>query len=240
MIALCAGTIGLVAYFRLRSLSTPAGLLKRLPSDNAVVLYVDFEALRRNGILDFLSSPKVDEEAEYKTFIAKTGFDYRQDLDAAMVSFHANGNFFLLRGRFDWKNLTSYVREQGGTCYNTLCRMDGSTPERRISFFPLQTNLMAMAASPDGWAANWMNEPARNARQLQIPIRPVWLSIPSATLKKSGQLPEGTRLFAKAMEDAENVILALGPQGQSFEANLEVTCRSSRDHCQRKADAQSE
>ena len=38
---------------------------------------------------------------------------------------------------------------EDGHCYNSLCRLNGSTPERKISFFPVQQNLMAMAVSPD-------------------------------------------------------------------------------------------
>src|SRR5438128_844040 len=119
----------------------------RLPSDNASILSVDFAALRQGGILDLLSGPVVDEEPEYKSFVAITGFDYRRDLDHAYIAFHPDGVFFLVRGRFDWGRLQSYAREQGGECSAGTCRMPGSIPARRISFFPVKSNLMAMAVS---------------------------------------------------------------------------------------------
>src|SRR5213594_243646 len=101
-ILLCA--IGAVVYLKTRDLS-PEAVLARLPSDNAAVLLIDFSALRRGGIFEMLSGPMVDEEPEYKTFVEKTAFDYRRDLDHAFISFHASGVYFLLRGRFDWKRL---------------------------------------------------------------------------------------------------------------------------------------
>src|SRR5438874_7891716 len=123
--------------------------LARLPSENAAVLSIDFAALRRGGVFDLLSGPVVAEEPEYKTFVEKTGFNYRRDLDHAFISFPSGGVYFLVSGRFDWKRLEAYAREQGGGCSSGLCRMPGSQPTRKISFFPLRSNLLAMAVSPD-------------------------------------------------------------------------------------------
>jgi hypothetical protein len=79
-IVLCA--IGAAIYLKLRNLP-PEALLARLPSDNAAVLSIDFSALRQGGIFEMLSGPIVEEEPEYKTFVEKTAFDYRRDLDHA-------------------------------------------------------------------------------------------------------------------------------------------------------------
>jgi hypothetical protein len=223
---LCA--IGTVAYLRTRNLA-PEAVLARLPSDNAAVLSIDFSALRRGGIFEMLSGPVVEEEPEYKTFVEKTAFDYRRDLDHAFISFHSGGVYFLVRGRFDWKRLEQYAREQGGGCINNLCRMPGSVPERKISFFPINSSLMAMAVSPNESAATRMSEPAKNSRAIAMLKQPVWLSLPSSTLQKSDSFPTGTRLFAKAIEGAESATLSLVPQGKAIEAQLEVVCRSAQE-----------
>ncbi len=223
---LCA--IGAVVYFRTRNLS-PEAELARLPSDNAAVLSIDFSALRRGGIFEMLSGPVVEEEPEYKTFVEKTAFDYRRDLDHAFISFHSSGVYFLVRGRFDWKRLEEYTREQGGGCSNGLCRMPGSVPERKISFFPIHTSLMAMAVSANESAATRMSEPAKNSHAVAILKQPVWLSLPSATLQKSDNFPTGARLFAKAIEGAEGATISLAPQGQAIEAQLEVVCRNAQE-----------
>src|SRR6185369_3124813 len=139
----------------------------------AAVLSIDFAALRQGGIFEMLSGPLVQEEPEYKTFVEKTAFDYRRDLDQAFISFHSTGVYFLVRGRFDWKRLETYAREQGGGCLNSLCRMPGSQPERKISFFQLQSNLLALAVSPNESAASRMNEPARDLRRVGMLPQPV-------------------------------------------------------------------
>src|SRR5258708_4695829 len=214
-ILLCA--IGAVVYFRTRNLS-PEAALARLPSDNAAVLSIDFSALGRGGILEMLSGAVVEEEPEYKGFVQKTAFDYRRDLDHAFISFHSSGVYFLVRGRFDWKRLEAYAREQGGGCSNGLCRMPGSVNERRISFFPLKSNLLAMAVSADESAAARMSAPSRSSRPVAMLNQPVWLWLPSSTLKKSAAFPTGTQLFAKAMEGAESATISLTPQGKAIEA----------------------
>jgi hypothetical protein len=226
-VLLCA--IGTVAYFKTRDLGSPEAILARLPSDDASVLSIDFASLRRAGILDILSGPVMEEEPEYKVFVEKTAFDYRRDLDRAFVSFHPSGTYFLVQGRFDWKRLEAYAREQGGGCFNSLCRMPASTPPRKISFFPLKSNLMAMSVSADDFAATRMNEPPKTVRHIAILEQPVWLSLPSATLKRSAEFPVGTQLFAKAMEGAESATISLAPQGKAIEARLVVVCHNAQE-----------
>jgi hypothetical protein len=221
--------VAAVVYLETREPGNPESVLARLPTDNAAVLAIDFASLRSGGLLELLSGPTVEEEPEYKTFVAKTGFDYRRDLDHAFVSFHQDGVYFLVRGRFNWKQLASYASEQGGGCRGGTCRMPGSLPARKISFFPLRSNLMAMAVSGDESAVERMREPARGAHPIAILSQPVWLSLPSAALKKSADFPAGTQLFAKAMEDAESVTLSIAPQGRAIEARLEVVCRDARE-----------
>src|SRR6266446_6790348 len=158
---IAVGAIAMFVYLGTQDLA-PEMALARLPSDDAAVLSIDFAALRRGGIFEMLSGPVVEEEPEYKTFVEKTAFDYRCDLDHAFISFHSSGVYFLVRGRFDWKRLQDYAREQGGGYSNGLCRMPGSVPERKISFFPIHTSLMAMAVSTNESAATRMSEPAKN------------------------------------------------------------------------------
>ena len=94
--------------------------MARLPAKDAVILAIDFAALRRAGLIDLLANSKTPEEAEYKQFVSKTEFDYKQDLDLALVSFGPTGKYFLLKGRFDWNRLSAYVKSSGGDCYNTI------------------------------------------------------------------------------------------------------------------------
>jgi hypothetical protein len=224
--AICAAAVWSVASYRSRAMEARA-LLKRLPTSDALVLFVDLAALRRAGILNMFDSEKVTEDADYQEFVRSTDFDYKQDLDAALAAFAPSGKYLLLRGRFDWKSLRSYVVAQNGTCYNTLCRMAGSTPQRRISFFPLQQNVMALAVSEDESAALRMQN-AASGPESEIPNAPVWLSIPSSILKSAENLPAGARPFARSMEGARSVFLSFAPDGRRLAARLEVRCENSQ------------
>ena len=226
--ALCGLAVWGVARFRYRGLATTAEWLERLPTQDAVVFYIDFAALRKGGVLQMLAGSKAAEEPEYKVFVLKTEFDYTRDLDAVLACFTPRAKYFVVRGRFDWDSLQSYTREQGGTCRNMLCRMNGSTPERKISFFPLRPRLMGLAVSPDDSAVVNLESAAKRRRGIEIPEAPVWFSITPALLKNSRDLPEGTRMFARSMENTEDIILAMAPRGVRFEARLSVQCRSEQ------------
>ena len=226
LFALCAASVLGVVWYRSRTVSA-AAMIKRLPADDAVVVFIDFSQLRRAGILQLLDGSKV-EDPEYRSFVRKTEFDYKQDLDAAMVAFSPTGRYMLLRGRFDWKSLYAYVKGADGRCNNSFCRLTGSTQERRISFYPLQQGLMALAVSPEDSAALRMNivEPRED---FEIPNAPVWLSIPPSVVKSGQSLPAGTQMFARSLERAQVVTLAMVPEGDRFAAKLNVRCASEQD-----------
>jgi hypothetical protein len=202
--------------------------LQRLPTQDAVVFYIDFAALRKDGVLQMLAGSNVAAEPEYKVFVMKTEFDYTRDLDAVLACFTPRAKYLVVDGRFDWNSLQSYARDQGGTCRDALCRMRGSTPERKISFFPLRPNLMGLAVGPDDSAAIDLESTAARRRPLELPDAPVWISIPPALLKTGTDLPPGTRMFAHTLEDADDVSIAMAPSGNRFEARLNVQCRSEQ------------
>ncbi len=214
-------------WLRARALR-PAALIARLPRRDALIAYIDFDALRRAGILQLLDGSTVGQDPEYRSFVERTRFDYARDLDVAVVSFSPGGKFLLLRGRFDWKSLDAYVRSQNGQCDDSLCRMTGSAPERLISFFPLRSNLMALAVSQDDSAALRMSTPAP-ADAMEIPAAPVWLSIPASTLRSSESVPPGARPFADAVGQADSVTLAFTPEAARIAATLDIRCRKPAD-----------
>src|ERR1700674_2350322 len=81
----CAVSAGGVWWYRSRAV-TPAAMLKRMPVEGALLVYIDFSQLRSGGILQRLDRSKVGEDPEYQTFVRRTGFDYKRDLDLAIVS----------------------------------------------------------------------------------------------------------------------------------------------------------
>jgi hypothetical protein len=221
-----AAFIGACIYYYRGQDTTTQALMARFPAGSAV-LGVDFAALRRAGVIDAFTGG-VTEEADYKTFVERTGFDYKRDLDHALLAFAPRAKYFLLRGRFHWKALESYASAEGGGCRNRVCRMTGSTPERRISFFPLHDDVMAMAVAPDENAVEVLRNPG-SAPALAPPGDPVWLTLPQAAIRSGDVLPAGTRMFARSMEQAESVVLSLGPESSRFAARLDVRCRNPQE-----------
>ena len=208
---------------------TPAALLKRIPSSDAVVMWIDFAGLRRGGFLQLLEGAKAAEQPDYQSFVYATRFDYINDLDGALVSFPRSGAFYCIAtGRFDWKSLRAYVAREHGKCVNSLCRVVGSSPDRHISFLPLRRDLMAMAVSTDPWAVNDMATP-RPGPDPVLPSGLIWLRFPGSLPKSAASLPDGMRPFARIIENAPSVTLSLVPEGGRLAMKLNVLCRNEQE-----------
>lgn len=222
----CVATVGIATYLRSRALNRPAERLVQSAHPDAVILHIDFDALRRAGVLNAIAGNRVTEEPEYKLFVQQSGFDYRQDLDSVTAAFHGGETLVLARGRFQWRTLRDYVAAQQGECQNTFCRMAGSQRNRRISFFPMRSDIMALAVGTDEWAASRLQVKRDGPPPFAVPDRPVWLHVPSSVLRQEHDLPAGARLFAQAMRDSEQVMLSLGRVNLGLEASMEVTCKT--------------
>ena len=223
----CGSSVLGVVWYRSRAL-TPAAMLKRLPTDDALVVYIDFAALRRAGILQMLDGSKVGEDPEYRSFVSKTEFDFKQDLDTVMAVFAPSGKYMLVKGRFDWKSIMNYVRGVDGLCNNSFCRLTGSTPDRRISLYPIQSDLMALAVAKDESAANLMNTPNSHPER-EIPAAPVWFSIPPSIIRSGQPLVPGSQMFQTNLERAQSVNFSLVPEASNFVVRLDVRCGSDSD-----------
>ena len=208
-----------------RAFLNPAVQLSRFPAEEASVLSVDFATLRRAGLL---TASKVPLEPEYKLFLEGTGFDYRRDLDQVLASFSKSGTYYLARGRFDWTRLRDYAQRQGGSCYQDLCRMPGSTPLRNISFLPLREDTLALAVSTDDMAATRLlrtGAPVTSA----LPAAPVWMSLSGPALRQQGALPPGMRLMLSALTAADRVVVSMAPYSGGIEARMDALCRNKDD-----------
>jgi hypothetical protein len=224
MVAFCATAVYGVYWLRARGGTKPMELVSFLPTNNAVVVYIDMDAIRRSGIMRMVAGSKAAEELEYEQFVGQTLFDYRQDLDAVAAAFKDDQMFLVARGRFHWKNLMDYVVRQGGTCHNSFCTVDSSRPHRRISFYPLKSDLIAMGVSQDETAAYQVTRKSGNLA-LAAPDQPVWIVVPAVTLKNTESLPAGTKAYASALRNAEEIVFSVGPQKDRLDLALKVTCK---------------
>lgn len=220
-----AGTVAWLRWRDARQFGDTRAILSRFPAEDAIVLNIDFSKIRSAG---FLSDSRIPLEPEYKQFLDGTNFNYRSDLDSVVASFSKSGNFFIARGRFDWKKLRDYAAHQGGSCYQDVCRMVGSTPQRHISFLPLRDDVMALAVSTDDMAATRLTQ-AGNPITAQLPSAPVWVSVPGAALHESAAFPPGLGLMLSALGSADRLVITVNQSGAGLAAKLEANCRSQDD-----------
>jgi len=217
---------GVLWFWLSRRTPGVADLIEHLPPAEAVVARIDVAALRRAGVLDRIAGSRAIEESEYKAFVTQSGFDYREHLDGVLAAFHGGQVYLLLTGRFNHKALEEYAVRQGGTCEKQYCRMPASTPGRVISFFPLRAGVMALSTGPDAWGAAAMQNAVKTRPAIRWVDKPMWVYIPGKAFRSADALPAGTRLFAKALEDAEDALFWIGPQGGRLEAQIEATCKT--------------
>lgn len=226
--AVCGLSVGGMVWYHSTTLTRPA-LLKRLPSTDALLLWIDFAELRRFGLLQLLEGAKAAEEAEYQSFVYATRFDYMNDLDGVLASFPRTGGVYAFaEGRFDWKSLRSYVAREHGQCINSLCRLVGSSPDRHISFLPLRRDLMAMAVSKEAYAVDEIAG-TRPGPYSPLPEGLVWVRFPGSLPRTWENLPDGARAFTRIIENAPVVTLSFVAEGDRLVAKLEIDSRDIQE-----------
>lgn len=125
-----------------------------LPAAGGSYLSLKVNELRRAGLLN--ASPNLD--AEYRNFIESTNFRYEKDLDELYLYLSPDNNYYLARGRFDWNRLRAYALSTGGRCVDRVCSLPSSQPGKFVSYYPLRENVIALALSPDPFAASLLSE----------------------------------------------------------------------------------
>jgi hypothetical protein len=211
------------------------GMMAYLPKRESALVFIDVTAIRNSGLLEKLLGSTVGEEAEYKSFLQQTGFDYKSDLDSVLMSSASGIHYLLLRGRFDWNKLRAYATQQGGKCDGEYCYVSGSTPGRIISFHPITDDVMALASAATEKAAVDIARRPVEKLPFDVPGQPVWLYAPQAILRQQQQMPPGMRVFLKALEQAEQLTMTIGPSSDAFQVAMDVTCRTEKDAAVMKA-----
>jgi hypothetical protein len=224
-------SVGFVAVVRWRKNSVAYDaphMFATLPVNRATLFYADVGALRKAGILDLVAGSKTTEEPDYRKFVEQTGFDYRRDLDSVAAAFAPNASYFTVRGRFQWKQLAAYAQSQGGECRYAICSLPGSTLERNISFYPLQSDVLALAVAFDTNGVS-MISPSSVLKLGPLAPEPLWITAPASVLTRPGVLPESVQALLGPVTRAEKITIAAGPQGARAQLRLSVVCGSPDD-----------
>ena len=199
----------------------PEGLLRCLPLDRSVKVYIDAAQLRKSGMLDLLAGSQASEEADYKNFVSQTGFNYRTDLDAVAIAFLHGDEFFALRGRFDWKKLSGYARAQKGSCQGEVCGMPANEPDRYISYYKLGSDVLALAVSTQEQGVKMIGP--SSAKPANLPATPVWISAPASAFTDLRGLPAGSSMLSP-LAQAQEAAFGVRAVGNAFEIDLDAPC----------------
>lgn len=229
LVALGIGGVvyGIYAY-RYRFVHSNPDMLALLPSQKAILFFVDVTALRRAGLLQLLTGSKAATEPEYQEFVRQTHFDYSRDVQVIAGTADSEAIYCVLRGRFEWGRLREYAAAHGGSCDHDVCKVPSSRARKWIGYFAIQPNVLALALSKDAVAVEALRPEGRGYAG-QFPADAVWLEISSGVLQQPQNLPAGLRIFAIALQPANSVIFSLmrpvdANGGAAFELQLRAPC----------------
>ena len=224
VIVCCGAVLGVLWYRQSRSIVNLSQLLARLPADRTVVCAIDVKSLRTAGVLDLIAGSRGVEELDYRNFIQETGFDYREDLDYIVAAFDSEHKYFLLKGRFNWKQVTQYATRRGGQCVNGFCTMRGAVPSRNLSFFAASKDVLALAVGYAPKAAYTLMPADRPESGVVIPSAPFWITLPGPLLSASNSLPDGVKAFASALSGSGRITLSGDAGATGFSSNIQAEC----------------
>jgi hypothetical protein len=219
-IVLAASLFG-IDWYRHRYVRNEGDLLSLLPPGKSqTVFFADVAALRQGGFLRLLAGAKPVQEKDYDAFVRETGLDYTQDLDEVAGATDDQQLFFVMRGHFDWDRVRKYVLAHGGSCPNGLCGIATSRPGRWVSFLRIQSDVIGLAVSGNGQAAEELRPPGKHSR-LKVSA-PVWIDVSPGTLSRAPELMAGARSLTQPLKSAESVLIALARADESSRSTLIV------------------
>jgi hypothetical protein len=228
---LVVAAVCLLAIFVVRRINNTVppvpDTVRRLPTREALVLHVDVARLRQSGLDRLLAASPVEEEADYRSFVSGSGFDWKSDLDSVTASRAGETWFVFANGRFDWEKLRSYFVSRRGSCHNGVCKAPSATPGKIVSFFPQGSRTLAMVTSSSGEDVYYLTKPPVRDIPFEVPASPLWVSFPGKLLAGDPELPAGTRLFAKALATTKQTTAWLAQDGSSLQLMMRAECPSA-------------
>ncbi|MEZ5356652.1 MAG: hypothetical protein R2762_28785 [Bryobacteraceae bacterium] len=230
LIALCAAGLLLVETARQRRDLSVRGMLLRLPwQEEGVQVFVDTQTLRRAGLLEMLAGSRASEELDYRRFVEAVQFDYREDLDVICGVLAGARSNFILKGRLSWADIRAYAERHGAQCRAGYCGLEGRSPDRFLSFYPISEDVLSIGIDEDIWAAAGTRKQHAEPAGFWIPPQPFWVAVPGKVLADPGELPPGISAFVSQVKGAKRMTLAIGAAGDSYEAEMRARFDTDAD-----------
>ena len=224
--ALVGAVLFSVDYYRHRFVRSNADLVQLLPPGDLTTFFMDADRLRGAGLLHLLDGVKPTDEKQSDEFVSETQFHYQSDLEALAGASDGDQLFFVIRGRFDWNRLKQYALQHGGVCQRDYCTAPTSKPGRWANFLPIQSDVLGLAVSPNGTAADLLRPPGRRLQEQALATdstnlnNPVWVRPSQKLMKSPADVPLAVRIFAITLQAAESVNLSVGSAGSGIAVQL--------------------
>ncbi len=138
--------LGALYFWSQRHGMSLAEQVSHLPSSDGIFVIADAAVVKK------IAGDAASEEAEYRDFVTKTGFDYRRDLDRLVAVIGEPTSYYVVTGRFDWAKISAFV----GTCVKGVCSMPASQAGKWISLMQLGSGAIAISVSPKHLAVGEM------------------------------------------------------------------------------------
>jgi hypothetical protein len=237
LIAIPVVVAAAIWLLRDRASHQPGGLPELIalaPVDANTLIYLDLQTLRDSAFLEDLArwAPAPEQDAEYKQFIAATGFDFERDLDRVLLLLPAHdtprGTVAVAEGRFDRARISTYVlragrREMAGDREYFIVPVESEARAVTLSFLSPGRILLAEGETqpaPTGGISVAMQEKVR--RVAGSPLFALGTLPASAPPRASGQLD---RLLATIRWWS----LAVRPEDDRLLIVAEAECQSEDD-----------
>lgn len=217
-----AALYGVLVIYRMGADPSVGDLLRRMPDSNALTLHVDLRAIRASGMGGLLEGSPVAEEEDYRRFVRESGFDWTRDLDAVTATKTGDDWYLFIRGRFDMEKVRNFALARGGSCKNGYCGVVGATPGRHVSYFPLTSNVLALATSKGQMMVYRLIQKGKTDWPGGVPQGPAWVSFNGSILAGDPALPSGGRLFGKVLSETERTTFSV----TAGTGGLELTMRA--------------
>jgi len=248
IIILAAVVLCAVSFFGYQRWAAPKGashgeLLAQLPSDANVVIFLDFDELRRAPFIAKLYAwaPKPPSDADYAQFLRETGFDYERDLHRMAVAVKKQRTtsvlFAIADGKFDRAKITAYASKLGMVGRNggrEIYSVPVSGTPKKISFAFLKNDRIALTDDTDLSvylnADNHMEEAAewrtRFERLAGSPIFAVIRQDAGAGSALAAQAPGGLRSpqLSSLLDQLQWITLAGKPDNELLRVVAEGEC----------------
>ncbi len=217
-------------------------LLRQLPAEQALYVYLDLGRIRQSPSLEPLLTKGNVLPSQVRDIARTAGVDYRADVDAVALSLGTKGTNLAVHGRFDEAALRKALNDAGATCPPSLrqapCRLQPKGSADAVSLLLRADDLLRIAIGKEIADASEMLE--TDFQMLVVQARErlekgavFWATFEPGRADQALAHPpaglENLRFFARALQKADRGYFYADqlPDGR-LQVTLKASCADDR------------